>query len=152
MTKDTYNTIIDSMVYKDIKDNDGNIIKTIPVYRDDLPKDIHDVLFHELQMKLAEDNGCTFEQSYSVMYDALALFSEIAFEDLEAFDPFECPDIASVYYAEQLEYLTVDNMYAIADIVRDNECGDIATACAIWYETTVHDFALSIKSYILDNE
>lgn len=151
MTKTTYNTVIDSMYYKDIKNDKDEVTKTIPVYREELPKDIQEYLFNEIQREQAEADGIPFEQSYHIMYGALALFDGVDFEELEAFDPLECEDTASIYYVEQLSYLNTSNMYAIADLIRDYECTDVASACAIWYDSTVKDWALTIKNYILNN-
>lgn len=152
MTKSTYNTIINAMYMKDIHDNEGNTTKTIPVYKEELPENIKNYLFSEIQVKESEEDCIPFEQSFSIMYDALALFQDVEFKDLEEFDPLEVGDgIASIYYGEQLEYLNAHNMYAITDILKEYDCDSIADACAIWYETTVKDWALIIKNYIMNN-
>lgn len=136
------------MYYKDIKDN-GETVKTIPVYRDELDEKTKDALFHEIQVEQAEADNIPFEQSFSIMYDALALFEGVEYEDLEDFDPNEVEkDIASIYYHDQLEYLNTGNMYAIADLIRDYEYTDVASACAMWYDSTVRDWAQTIKNYI----
>ena len=153
MTKDIYNIIIDAMYYKDITDKDGQVVRRIPVYRDELDEQIKDDLFHGIQQELATNDNIPFEQSYHIMYEALALFDGIEYADIGDFDPLECgDDIASVYYAEQLGYLNTDNMYAISDIMREYECESIADACAIWYNDTVKDWALAIKNYITGHD
>ena len=151
MTKtQKYNIVLDYMEYKTVDDKR----ESIPVYKDTLDeyKDIKDYLFHDIQMTMAENDRIPFEQSYSIMYDALALLSDSTdnVEELEDYDVFDAVDIASIYYVEQLAYLNTGNMYAIADLVRDYNCTDVASACAIWYESTVKDWAMTIKNYILE--
>ena len=44
---------------------------------------------------------------------------------------------ASVYTSERLAYLYPINQQEISDIMREYSLGDIATACAVWYDSMV---------------
>ena len=138
-----YNIVCDLMEKKEVNG------KIIPIYKETTENEaIRKEVFNGVHMELVDDHGVTFTQSYDIMYDAIALIADNTetVEDLADFYPTEyTDDIASIYYSEQLEYLNTGNMHDIAEIIKEHDCEDVATACAVWYEREVKDTAESIK-------
>lgn len=107
-------------------------------------------LVRDVQYKLNEQTG-TFELDYSIMNDACTALAELDVDALEDMDSCELSmDTASVYTAEQLSWLNINNQSEVADIVRDHET-DIGTACAVWYEQQVATACEMLRDMINEN-
>lgn len=104
-------------------------------------------------MKLIYDEnigGCS-DLSYEIVACACGLFDDIeTIKDLqEEGDSCEA-ELSSVYTAERLSYLNLNNQGEITDIMEEWGNGtDIQTACAIWYDNMVRSAYEDIKAFIL---
>lgn len=121
--------------------------KVIYILDENIDKDIRAELF-DIQNSL--DEGISFDLRYEIMARACDIIVDNAktAEDLENLDLTE-HDSASVYTNARLAYLTSENQYDISDIMREYECEDIATACAIWYDNMVENAVRELKAFIL---
>lgn len=125
--------------------------KEIYVINEDLPALFYDAI-KAIQFKLNESTG-TFELDYPIMNDACNAVNEVEFKDLAEKDFFEDGEYASVYTAERLSYLTMNNQAEISEILREYGTDvDIATASAVWYDRKVMEACQMIKDYVLKNE
>lgn len=110
-----------------------------------------------IQFELTDDLGFNF--AFEVMHDACNVIG-IATEEnpmetdlkeqLENADFYELSnDVASVYTATRLSYLTIHNQDEITDIVKEFEC-DIQTACAVWYDRVVAGACEKLREWVLE--
>ena len=113
-----------------------------------------DNFLSELQRGLDID----FDLSYEVAKDASYILADsTTLEEIEAgtFDPYEaCNDCYSVYTYPRLRLLDANNQAEIGDIMKEYQTYDIASACAIWYDTKVREAVEKMITYITrsDNE
>lgn len=103
------------------------------------------------QFHLNERTG-SFETDYSIMRDACYAIAEADADDVNDINAYELSsDTASVYTAEQLSWLNINNQADIADIVKEYD-SDIGTACAVWYEQQVADAIELIIQEVINND
>jgi len=60
----------------------------------------------------------------------------------------QASDSASYYTAERLTYLNIWNQDEISDMIKNEGAGDIATACAMWYDRQVEQASFIINEWI----
>lgn len=77
-----------------------------------------------------------FDQAYEILYDAI---NTIDISDLQDYDyaenqEYNQKEFADVRTYTRLQYLTNNNQYDIAQILKETNSEDIATACAIWHD------------------
>jgi hypothetical protein len=123
--------------------------KSIIVYKDLLPKDVRDRLCFNIQSSQREETGASFDLSYEIMRDALQAIEGAGINDLNL--DHNDNEFASVYTAEQLSWLNINNQGDITDLVKEYDC-DIATACATWYDTAVLSTIGQVIEYINEFE
>jgi hypothetical protein len=116
----------------------------IKIYKPELPEDIKNSLM-DIQHKMSDDTGAGFELSYEIMDNALTEIGEATFDGLD--NDYQSSEFASVYTAEQLSYLTINNQSDISNIVNELKC-EIGTACAIWYDSAVRTTIAEVVEYI----
>lgn len=119
--------------------------ETIKVYKNDLPETIKDSLIN-IQYQMSDDTGASFELSYEIMDDALTAISDAGIDELDSENWENEP--SSVYTAERLAYMNLNNQQAISDIMREFSTDDISTACAVWYDNAVRDTISEVIKYI----
>lgn len=104
-------------------------------------------------MKLIYDEniGGVQDLSYEIVAVASGLFDDIEnIKDLEN-ENEECEaEQASVYTAERLSYINMNNQEEITQTLKDFDC-DIQKACAIWYDNMVRNAYQDLKAFILED-
>ena len=131
MTKKTLKLL--ETAYKTRTNDDGDMMF---VFNDNNP--LKETL-RKVQFELQDVTG-TWRLNYSIMARACDLIVEhwdtknngkdISWEEI-------ADGSASVYTTERLAYLYPINQQEISDIMRTYSLGDIATACAVWYDNMV---------------
>jgi hypothetical protein len=92
-----------------------------------------------------------FNLSYEIGEKAASVLSNFSLEEVAAedFDTVEaCRDCASVYTAQRLSWLCVQNENEIMDIIKEYDCADISTACAIWYDQKAEEMLRAMIEFI----
>jgi len=122
----------------------------IHIYADNIDEETKDIL-----SEIQRHSGVGFELSHEIMADACNIIDEVyttadigqSDDDLQddAFD--RTVGIASVYTADQLSWLSVNNQSEITDIAKEYE-SDIATACAYWYDNKVRGMVEELVAWI----
>lgn len=90
----------------------------------------------EIARQASDDMNLWFDQAYEILYNAL---NTIDIDDLSDYDYVENQEYSQKEFADvrtytRLQYLTNNNQYDIAQILKETNSDDIATACAIWYD------------------
>lgn len=76
--------------------------------------------------------------------------TDVTLEELNTMDVYERTneeEFASIYIYNRLEYLNAMNEDSIKEILDEYSCSSISEACAVFYDTTVKDTLLQLKSY-----
>ena len=110
--------------------------KNIYLLNEKLSNESHDAIF-DLQMKFKNNNDIDFDLSYEIMAQACNVIAEnpnIKEEDIqEAINN----NFSSIYTADRLAYLTINNQQEISDLMKEYEAENISDACAYWYDNQV---------------
>lgn len=94
------------------------------------------VYLSDIARQASDDMTLWFDQAYTILYDAINSIDIADLQDYEYIEnqEYNSKEFASVYTNARLQYLTVNNKYDIAQIMKELDSEDIATACAIWYD------------------
>ena len=94
--------------------------------------------------------GGTMDLNYEITAKACELFCDIeSIKDLEDEENACEAEVASVYTADRLAYLNNSNEVEISETMKEYDCEDISTGCAIWYDNMVRQAYEEIKNWIL---
>lgn len=90
----------------------------------------------DIARQASDDMNLWFDQAYEILYDAI---NTIDIDDLSDYEYIENQEYNQKEFADvrtytRLQYLTNNNQYDIAQILKETNSEDIATACAIWYD------------------
>lgn len=135
LTKQDYETLVNCMTTKTRENGDE-----FYVIKESTPKHITDFV-HDFMYKM-DGSIATLDLQYEIMQAALSWLSDsVEYEQItgDNTDAMYGAEHASIYTGARLSYLNPLNDNAIADIVKENICDDISTACAIWYDQAVNE-------------
>ena len=113
-------------------------------FKDTAPKELVDLFLKHFEVR---------DTDYEIFSDACDIvgnLSDHTDDKLADVDFYElATDTASVYTADRLSYLTPYNQYEITDKLKEFDCDDIQSACAVWYDSEVCRACELLRDYIL---
>lgn len=107
---------------------------------------------YDLLLDIVADLEAPYNVNYEILARACGVISELDLDEVESAEWEEdFGEHASVYTADRLGYLSINNQDEITNTMKEYEC-DIQTACAIWFDHQVRDVAHKLIDWILEGE
>lgn len=114
-------------------------------FTDTAPKELIDLFLEHYDVNDLDYK--VFSTACDLVHDMYFDQPEASGDDAEQAIYERANDIASVYTADRLAYLNVQNEYEISQMMKEYDMG-IADVCAAWYDRQVEQAAIIINGWV----
>jgi len=137
-TEEKYKALVNAMELKTRDDK-----SEFYAFTDSVNRELIDLFLENYEVR---------DTDYQIFSKAIDCMADLELEDIlkDDFDVYEAVnDVCSVYNSDRLALLNIWNDIEITDILKEYECSEISTACAVWFDREVQNaVSLIISKYI----